>query len=269
MKKIWPMLALGLGMYVLFALATLPASLLTDRLAPLGVNLLGVQGTVWQGSAQTAQVANVSLGTLSWNVRLLKLLTAQAGADVDVTRPDGSLNCGIFYGLLSGQISLDELKASFPIDALPPSLTQGGWNGRLQVNFSELVIDNGWPASAAGSLQALNLVGPLNNPNNFGSLKISFPASKPVAGALAGDIVSVDGPLRIKATLQLTAATRSYLISGTIGTDANTPATMTRTLQYLGPPDAEGNRPFSLEGAFAARVDGAAQVDVLPPRPSF
>src|SRR5688572_16334000 len=101
MKKLWPMLALGLGMYMLFALATLPANLLTDRLAPLGVNLLGVQGTVWKGSAQAAQIADVSLGAVNWNVRMFKLLMAQAGADVAVTRPDGSLSCGVFYGLLS------------------------------------------------------------------------------------------------------------------------------------------------------------------------
>jgi hypothetical protein len=257
MKKLWPMLALGLGMYVLFAIATLPASLLTEPLAGRGVNMLGVQGTVWNGSAQAVQVANFSLGAVSWNVRLLKLFMAQAGADVVITRPDGSINCGVFFELASGQINLNELKASLPINALPPSITQGGWKGTLQVNFNELVIDNGWPASAEGSLQALNLVGPTNKPSNFGSFKVSFPAGRPVADALAGDIVSIEGPLRVKATLQLKAATRSYLISGTIGTEANTPADITRTLQYLGAPDTEGNRPFSLEGTLSAQGEGS------------
>lgn len=248
MKKLWPMLGLGFGMYVLFALTTLPATLITDRLAARGVNMIGVQGTLWSGSAAAVQVAGVNLGKLSWDVRLLRLFTGQAGADIALERGDGTVSCGVFYGLLSGQLSLDDLKAAVPINALPASLTQGGWEGRLQANFSELTIADGWPASAKGSVQALNLVGPLNRPNNLGSFKVSFPATKPVAGALTGDLVSIDGPLRVTATLQLKAATRGYLISGTIRTEGNAPAGIDRTLQFLGEPDAQGNRPFNIEG---------------------
>jgi general secretion pathway protein N len=248
MKKLWPMLALGLGTYVLFALVTLPAHLITDRLAARGVDMFGVGGTVWSGNAQAVQVAGSSIGSLSWGLKPLALFTGRAGADVTVTRTDGSLKCQIFYEMLSGRISVDKLTASLPISALPATVTQGGWQGTLQASFSELVFDKGFPASAKGSVQALNLVGPSNNPSNIGSFKVSFPAARPVAGALTGDLSTVDGPLRVMATLELKAATRSYFISGVIATDANAPAEIARTLQILGVPDAQGNRPFSLEG---------------------
>src|SRR5262245_30208174 len=107
MKKIWPMLALGLGAYIVFALVTLPAQLITDRLARQGVSMIGVQGTVWSGRAEAVQVANLNLGMLRWSLRPLALLTARAGADISVKRPDGSLDCRVFYQLLSGRISVD------------------------------------------------------------------------------------------------------------------------------------------------------------------
>jgi general secretion pathway protein N len=248
MKKIWPMLALGLGAYVLFALATLPAQLITNRLARNGVSMIGVQGTVWRGSAAAVQVANLNLGALRWSLRPLALFMARAGADITVQRSDGSLNCGVFYQLLSGRISLDKLTATLPVNALPPTVTQGGWEGTLQANFSELVLDKGWPASAKGSLQARNLIGPARKPANIGSFKISFPAARAVPNALTGDITSIDGPLRVTATLQLKAADHSYFIEGVIATDPSTPQDITRSLQLLGAPDAQGNRPFSLEG---------------------
>ena len=248
MKKIWPMLALGFGAYVLFALVTLPAHLITDRFAANGVSMVGVQGTVWSGSAEAVQVANLSLGALRWSLRPLALFTAQAGADITVKRPDGSLDCSVFYQLLSGRINLDKLTATLPVNALPQNVTQGGWEGTLQANFSEIVIDKGWPASAKGSLQASNLVGPARKPANIGSFKVTFPAARPVPNALTGDLTTVDGPLRVTATLQLKAANRSYFIEGVIATDPSTPQDITRSLQLLGAPDSQGNRPFSLEG---------------------
>jgi hypothetical protein len=248
MKKIWPMLALGLGTYALFALATLPAQLITGPLAGSGVGIAGVAGTVWRGSAQSLQIANTNLGTLTWDFRPLALFMARIGADVEVTRADGSVKCRLGVQPFSGRITLDKLTASLPVNALPATVTQGGWSGTLQANFSELVLENGWPAAAKGTVEARNLVGPQRKPANIGSFKVSFPAARPVPNTLSGDLSSIDGPLRIVATLQLKAANRSYLIEGVIATQPGTPVDITNSLQLLGAPDAQGNRPFSLEG---------------------
>lgn len=248
MKKIWPMLALGLSAYVVFALVSLPAHVITDRLASTGVNLLGVEGTVWKGSAQAVQVANINVGRLQWSLRPLALFMAQLSVDVEVSRSNGLVSGRVGYQLLSGNISLARINAALPINTLPPELTQGGWEGTLRANLSELVLEKGWPASAKGTIEAMNLVGPARKPSNIGSFKVSFPAAKPVPNTLTGDLSSTDGPLRIVATLQLKAANRSYLIEGQVATQPGTPEDLSRTLQILGAPDAQGNRPFSLEG---------------------
>jgi general secretion pathway protein N len=248
MKKIWPLLALGLGAYILFAVATLPAHLITDRLAGSGVNIIGVGGSVWRGNAQSLQIANTNLGTLNWNFRALALLALKISADVELTRTDGMVKCQVGVRPLSRRIDVTKLTAALPVSALPQTMTQGGWNGTVQANLGELVLENGWPTLARGTVEARNLVGPQRRPAELGSFKVSFPAARPVPNTLSGDVSSIDGPLRVAATLQLKAATRGYLLEGMIATQPGTPAEITKALQFLGAPDAQGNRPFSLEG---------------------
>ena len=52
MKKVWPLLALGIGAFALFALVTLPAATVLSFFHPPGVTLSGVSGTIWKGRAQ-------------------------------------------------------------------------------------------------------------------------------------------------------------------------------------------------------------------------
>jgi len=132
MKKIWPMLGLGLGAYILFALMTLPAHLITNRLTGAGMSIAGVEGTVWRGSAQTLQIANTNLGILKWNLRPLALFMLQVSVDVEMTRADGSVNCRVGVRPFSGRINLDKLTASLPISALPATVTQGGGEAGMQ-----------------------------------------------------------------------------------------------------------------------------------------
>lgn len=247
MKKIWPMLLLGLAAYLLFAVVTLPAQLLASRLVGQGVILSGVQGTVWGGRAEILQVAGTNIGTLEWDFRPLALFMAQLRADVKVGRPDGELSGQIDVQPFSGRITIGKLNGALPLSALPASVTQGTREGTLRANFSELVIEKGFPSVAKGTVQALNVVMP-RNPTSIGSFEVKFPAAQPVPNTLSGDLSSIEGPLRVVAVLQLKAADRSFLVEGTIGTQPNTPPEINRMLQYMGTPDAQGNRPFTVAG---------------------
>ena len=89
MKRLWPLAALGIAAYLLFALFTLPASILVSRLAPLGIVAAGVDGTVWKGRAQVLQAGNTHLGSATWDLHPLSLFLARLQADVKLTRTDG------------------------------------------------------------------------------------------------------------------------------------------------------------------------------------
>jgi general secretion pathway protein N len=247
MKRVWPLVALGVGAYLVFAVITLPASLVASRLAPMGVNTAGVEGTVWKGRAQVVQVANSNLGGVSWNLHVLALFTARLQADVQLTRVDGFAR-GLVTVSAAGNVRLRDVTASLPLSALPAGGLPRGWMGTLNLKLADLVVANGWPTVLNGTVEAVDLVGPPRKPANIGSYKLTFPDPKAKAAeGLAGTLVDTAGPLQIAGTLLL-KPDRSYQIDGLVATRPTTPRDVADALQILGPPDPQGRRPFSMAG---------------------
>jgi general secretion pathway protein N len=246
MKKIWLLAVLGLAAYLAFALITLPASVVLDRLQPYGINTAGVSGTAWSGSAQVVQAGAVNLGALSWELRVLPLFALRAVADVEVRRADGFIS-----GTVSAsrdRIRLQKLTVALPLGALPPQVAPGGWTGSIDAELADLTLVNGWPTSANGAVEVLDLTGPARRPLNIGSYRVTFPAPTTVPDALTGTLNDIGGQIQIAGTIQLKAADRSYLLEGLVATKPDAPPDLIRTLEFLGPPDAQGRRQFSVSG---------------------
>lgn len=245
MKRFWPLVALGITAYVLFALFTLPASILVSRLAPLGVVASGVDGTVWNGRAQTLQAGSTHLGSATWNLRALSLFLARLQADVKLTRSDGFAQTTVTM-MPSGRLDLSQLTASLPLSALPTTAMPGGWTGLINLKLAALTLEKGWPTRVEGTIEAMDLTGPARKPVNIGSYKVVFPAA-PAGNEPVGAVTDLGGPLEITGSLHL-KPDRSYLIEGSVATRPDAPQAISDTLQFLGAPDADGRRPFSIAG---------------------
>jgi general secretion pathway protein N len=246
-KKIWLIVALGIGAYLLFALITLPAQVVLSRLQSSGVQAAGVEGTAWRGSAQVLQVRGVNVGRVEWNLHVLKLFTGRIGADVRAKRADGSVQTRLTV-TPSGRLDFEQLTASLPLEALAANVISGGWRGGLSAELSLLTLEDGWPTAAQGTIEAREITGPARNPANIGSYKISLPeGSAKTPGMLVGALSDMGGPLQIAGIVQL-KNDKSYLVEGTAATRADTPRDVAKALEYLGPPDAQGRRQFSLSG---------------------
>ena len=125
---------------------------------------------------------------------------------------------------------------------------RGGWTGTLNLKLAQLALDNAWPVAATGTIEVTDLVGPANRPAALGGYKIVFPAEGAgAADALTGALSDTGGPLAVNGTVQL-KKDRSYLVNGMIATRPGAPGDMTRTLEILGEPDAQGRRQFTIEG---------------------
>jgi len=244
MKKIWPLVVLGVVAYVVFALATLPAELLISRLAP-AVTAAGVQGTVWNGQAQVLQAGPTQVGSVSWKLHVLPLFAARLKADVKVTRPDGFAQTTVTAGL-SGPLEFTNLTASLPMAALSASLAPGGWTGTINARLSQLSLVNGWPEKAEGAIEIVDLTGPASRPTNLGGYKITLPPATS-AGELVGALADQGGPLEIAGNIRL-KPDRSYLLEGVVAARPQASKSIADSLQFLGAPDAQGRRPFSLSG---------------------
>lgn len=247
MKRLWPLVALGVGAFLLFALATFPASVVLSRLGSAGVRAGGVSGSIWNGRAQVLQVRGANIGGVEWKLHVLPLFTAHVNADVKVTRADGFATTQLSVGP-TGSISLKALTASLPLSALPPGAIPGGWVGTLNAKFSQLIVENGWPTKVDGSLDAVDLTGPARKPAKVGSYRVVFDPTASSAEMLQGTLSDAgDGPLEIKGTVQL-KTDRSYTIDALIAARPNAPRSLVNSLEYLGPPDPQGRRQFSMAG---------------------
>jgi general secretion pathway protein N len=250
MKKLWPLLALGVGAYLAFALYTLPASVALDRLAPYGVHAAGIEGTAWRGRAQVVQVSGIDLGRLEWDLHVLQLLTARLVTDIKLTRSDAFAQGTVAAGT-GGRIVFDNLTASLPLSAIPAHVFRAGWNGTVNLKFARLALENGWPVEATGSFDAVDLVNPRQRGAAMGSYRVEFPAAGAPAdaGTLVGALSDQGGPLEVAGTLTL-RPDRSYLIDAQVAARPDAPPNLAKGLEILGPPDAQGRRPFTTEGTF-------------------
>ena len=245
MKKWWPLLALGIAAFLAFALFTLPANVVLSRLESLGVRTGGVEGTLWKGRAQILQIANANVGAVEWDLHVLPLFTARLVADVRMKRSDGFAETKV--ALSPAALSFEDLTASLPLSALPAMALPRGWNGTANLKFASLRLENGWPVDAEGTLDVLDLTGPPGRPANLGGYRVVFPESANAAGVLTGTLNDLGGALQLDGKVEL-KSDRSYLLDGLIATRPGAPREIGDVLQFLGPPDAEGRRQFSLSG---------------------
>lgn len=246
MKRLWPLVALGVGAFIIFALVTLPASVVLSWLGSAGVSAGGVSGSIWNGRAQVLQVQGMNIGGVEWKLHVLPLLTAHANVDLKVTRIDGFATTELSAGF--GSLRLKNTTASLPLSALPANVLPGGWTGTLNGKFTDVTLNNGWPTSVNGTLDVVDLTGPAQKPQNVGSYRVVFDPAASTAESLKGAITDAgDGPLQINGTVEL-KSDRSYALDAMVATRPNAPRSLAQALEYLGPPDAQGRRQFSMAG---------------------
>lgn len=248
MKRGVTLALLGLLAFLILLVATLPARVLLDRIPAVEAN--GVSGSIWSGRAERLSVQGFVLGRTQWRLFALPLLRGRVEVDATASPPDGSgsARCAM---TLSQTVSCARLTATLPLQALPLSSLPQGWTGRINADFSRLDMENGWPTAAQGQVDVTDLQRPsANGPSSFGSYRLVLPAPdlEPEDGTLIGALQDTGGPLNVIGTLKL-ASDRTYVIDGRVAARNDAPQDLARSLEYLGQPDTQGRREFSLAGS--------------------
>ena len=250
-KRPWWLITVGVAAALGIALATLPAQVLAGQLARLGLAPAALAGTVWNGHARELSWRSVPLGDLRWSLTPADLLRGRIGADLELTRPDGSAatHASIAWG---GELRLTGTRAALPVELLS-SLPIGmprNWRGRLSAQFEEIVLDRGWPTSLRGTLDMDGLIAPPPRNTSIGSYHVQMPdpeAAGITDGQLTARVSDKEGPFSFQGRFTL-GADRSFLLEGSLAPRGNTPPALVRSLELLGPPDENGRRPVSVSG---------------------
>jgi general secretion pathway protein N len=233
--------ALLLGLVVLF-----PARVAYDWFAPSDVQLSGITGTVWGGRAAEGSAGGFYLGELRWRFRPWSLFLGKAAFSLTANPVSGSVETGVAVGV-GGQVSLSSLSAQVPLRSLDKILTVRGMEGSLAVQFASVVLEDGLPVEADGTVVLSNLVIRALSQAPLGDYRAVFQTGDDGIGA---QLEEVAGVIDIAGTVLL-RPDRSYSITGQVGAKEGAPAAIGQQLQYLGSPDAQGRRPFRLEGELA------------------
>jgi hypothetical protein len=248
----WSWLALGVGAYLAFTIATFPAGTALKWFAPPEVTFAGVSGTLWSGGAASASAAGLTAEALRWRVRPAALFLGRVSADIEARIADGFV-AGNVAASAGGRIRFAELRAATSLPALAAVLPVRGMRGQANVALESLVLEGGWPTAVLGELKLMGLEATPLIPDGSGALlalgdyTVKFVPAP--GGELAATFVDNGGPLEVQGTLRLDA-TRAYTLDALIEPRAGAPESLVEGLKFMTTePDAEGRRRLNLTGS--------------------
>lgn len=207
-----------------------------------------LDGTVWRGSTDALAIDGRYLGALRWRLRPLHLFRARLALDVDLKLADGQVRGRLALGLRN-RIEMQDLTASLPLAVLAGEIAPSGWVGIVHADLGLLALRPGATPQIEGTVDVRNLVAPPPNGAAIGSYRLSFDASSEQGERLVGRLQDLEGPMEVTGTVSL-APDRSYVVEGLVAPRSGATDAVTRTLRFLGTPDAQGRRPFSLAGTY-------------------
>jgi len=249
-RKLGWLIAVGVLAALAFAIATLPAAVLSGSLERAGLAATSLSGSIWSGRADGLAWRGAPLGDATWRVTPGQLLRGRIAGDVNVARVDGSVASHV-SSTFAGKLRFTATRIELPVEVLAalPIGVPKGWRGRLSANLDELELVDGWPSSLRGTLTMQDLVAPPPRNAIVGSYDVVMPDPQAAAGSneLAGRVTDRQGPFSVDARLTL-SRDRSFLLEGTLAPRGAVPSGLERSLQLLGPADASGRRPFSVSG---------------------
>ncbi len=253
MAKIGPWLALGIGAYLVFALASFPAAAAYRWFAPDGVRLAGVQGTLWSGRAAGGSVAGLGVRDVHWRLRPLSLLLGRVAAAVDCRLADGFVSTDVTAS--RRRLQFGGLKASTSLQTLAAVLPTRGMRGLANLTLSSLSLENGWPIAIAGDLKLAQLqVAPLVPSGGAAQLlplgDYAIDLGTGSHGEVAANFKDTGGgPLEVSGTLLLDAM-RMYTLDAFVKPRADAPQSLVQGLEFMtSDPDASGRRHLMLTGS--------------------
>jgi general secretion pathway protein N len=229
-----------------FVLARLPASWVMPG-PKSAMACSEIDGSVWNGTCTGLTVQQQAIGDLTWEIHAMRLLSGKINADVVVTRPTGSIRGNVESGFDKKIVARDVL-VDLPVDqelaaGLPPNLR--GLRGKLHAQLAYLRVDGQIIRAIEGVVEAHDLS---DGDQKWGSYSVTFPP--PTAGVPVGQLKDLgSGPLAVEGSLKLTPAP-GFELQGLVAARPSASPDLVQNLRFLGSPDAQGRRQFSLESSF-------------------
>jgi hypothetical protein len=248
----WPLIVAAIVVLALASIFLLPASMIL-RFLPPSVHADDFSGSLLHGAAGKLSVSGRDAGAVEWRLRLGSLLHFAVAADIHWVKLgfviDGSGE------IQSHHVLLRNIRGGGPIENLSDFGVAPGWRGIATLNVEEIAGDFTRLDSAVGKIDVANLSSTsIAAGSDLGGYELQLPAGAVGSdGTVTATLTDTGGPVELRAQIQLTPATRTGLLSGTLkeGPDASADLrNQLSTLAQLHARDAKGRFPVDLEFTF-------------------
>ncbi len=241
------LIAAGVAAFLLTLLASIPASVISVALPP-NIKLGMTSGTIWSGSTDSLNVNGRPYGAFRWKLRPMQSFLGRLVFDGELLRNDGQARGKIGFGL-GNRLFARNMEINLPLAALAAGVGPPGWSGVVRAKLQSVDLAPQTAPHIVGTIELRGLQAPPPGGAVIGSYAITFDAASARDGKLVGQLKDLEGPMQVTGTATL-AADRSYVVEGLVAPRAGAPQAVTNTLRFLGAPDAQGRRPFSVAGTY-------------------
>jgi general secretion pathway protein N len=235
---------IGLMTFVVGVIVTLPARVAYRWMAPPAVQLAGIDGSVWSGSASELVVAGIYLREVEWRLRPASLLMGKLALSLEAVPSSGFLESDVSL-TFGNKIIVSDLKASLPVQMFADVLHMPGLSGTASLDFPRLRVDSGLLAEARETIAVSGLLAPLIDPSPIGAYRVEFVNTE--TGVVAS-IEDTAGAFDLAGSLNINADGK-YEFRGLVAANDQTPAKLRGQLRFLGSPNERGQHEVRFEGS--------------------
>jgi general secretion pathway protein N len=221
-----------------------PARVAYQWFSPDTVNLGGIQGTIWSGSARELSGGGLYLREVQWRMRPLRLLTGKLGLDAEAIPGSGFIEADLALGP-GGDVAISNLKGSGTLQAFASVLRMPGLKGDISLQFERLHLRDGLPVAADGTVAVAGLVAPMIDPVSIGGYRMDFITNE--SGVVAS-VEDSNGAFDLAGSLTI-SGDRSYVFLGKVAATDRTSEKLRSQLRFLGSPDDRGQHEIRFEGS--------------------
>ena len=147
----------GIATFVIGLIITFPARVAYQWFAPGELKLSGINGSIWRGNAAQGTAGGIYLADVNWSFRPLGLLGGKLEFASNGKLASGFFDANVAVGM-GGSLALSNVTGALTLDTLAEVLPLAGIEGDISVQFEELIVENGLPVEATGTLNIANLV---------------------------------------------------------------------------------------------------------------
>lgn len=241
------LIAAGVAAFLVTLLATIPASVIALALPP-HIKLGMTSGTIWRGSTDSLTVNGRPYGAFRWKLRPLQSFLGRLVFDGELLRNDGRAQGRIGFGL-GNRVKARNLEINLPLATFASGIGPPGWSGTIRAQLQSVELAPQATPRIVGTIELRGLQAPPPGGAAIGSYAITFDAASTHDGKLIGQLKDLEGPMQVTGTATL-APDRSYVVEGLVAPRPGAPQAVLDTLRFLGAPDAQGRRPFSVAGTY-------------------